>query len=102
VLPVLVMSALADMGGELDEFPVNNAAIQDKTFLITSTLTTKGLRKLMQLVPPVTAPVMAVNNLPNPNKAPAVDDSVQLNQRYFKSIREIANDATTPLTRRTI
>ncbi len=92
VLPALVMASLADMGGELDEFPVNNAAIQDKAFLISSTLTTKGLRKLMQLVPPVSGPAIAANELPNPNKAPAVDNGVQLSQRYFKSIRDIAND----------
>lgn len=94
VLPSLVLAGYADMGGDLDEFAANNAVVQDKTFLITSTLTTKGLRNVMQLVPPFTGAAMAPRDIPvknAPNGQPEI--SVQASQKFFKSIRELANDA---------
>ncbi len=92
VLPALVLAGYADMGGDLDEFAVNNAVVQDKTFLITSTLTTKGLRNVMQLIPPFTGAAMAPREVPVKSGA-LREISVPASQKFFKSIREIANEA---------
>lgn len=93
VLPALVLAGYADMGGDLDEFAVNNAVIQDKTFLITSTLTTKGLRNVMQLIPPFTGAAMAPREVPVVKNGGPAEISVAASQKFFKSIREIANEA---------
>lgn len=91
ILPALVLSTLSDMGGELDEFPAASAVVQDKAFLITTALSNRGLLKVMSLVPPINGPVLAGRD---PGiKAAAGDNGVQASQRYFKTIREIANDA---------
>ena len=91
ILPALVLSSLDDMGGEMEEFPAASATVQDKTFLITSTLSMKGLRRVLSLVPPVNGPVL-VQRDPGIKAKPG-DDTAPANQRYFKAIREAANDA---------
>ncbi|MFT3881227.1 MAG: hypothetical protein QM703_16380 [Gemmatales bacterium] len=93
VLPALVLAGYADMGGDLEEFAVNNAVVQDKTFLITSTLTTKGLRNVMQLIPPFTGAAMAPREVPVAKNGGPAEISVAASQKFFKSIREIANEA---------
>lgn len=93
VLPGLVLKSLDDMGGELEEFPSSSATVEEKYFLVNTTLSVKGLRKVLTLVPPVSGAVLAPRDIAlkgvpdnNPTKA---------NQKYFKAIRELANDANT-------
>lgn len=90
ILPALVLSTLDDMGGGLEEFPAGSATIQDKSFQISTTLTVKGLRTVMNLIPPVSGTVLAGKE---PVKGLPADNDVAGYQRYFKTIREIANDA---------
>lgn len=93
ILPGLVLSALEDMGGELEEFPANTATIEEKHFLVSSTLTVKGLRKLLALVPPVSGQVLAPRDVAL--KGVPANTPLEANQKYFKTIRELANDANT-------
>lgn len=98
VLPALFLKALDDMGAELDEFPAASATIDKKTFLITAQLSNNGLRHIMSLVPPVTAPMAAANQAPMPAAAapkaqPPVDDRAAASKRFFTSVNQWANDA---------
>ncbi|MBL8823740.1 MAG: hypothetical protein JNJ77_14220 [Planctomycetia bacterium] len=96
VLPGLVLSALEEMGGELEEFPAASAAIENKSFLITSTLSTQALRKVMRLVTPFSGAVLAPRDVPI--KGP--DQLVQNSQKYFKQMRDLANEANSIAERR--
>jgi hypothetical protein len=109
LLPALLLNALDEMGGELDEFPAGNASIQDKTFLITSQLTPQGLRKVLSLVPPVTAQVAAAKEVappPLPREpgkdapAPVAVDPVEVHKRYFDRVYQIAVEAHTNADKR--
>ncbi|MFO0811923.1 MAG: hypothetical protein U0796_01810 [Gemmatales bacterium] len=91
VLPMLVLHTLNVMGADLEEFPANGAVAEDKRFLISSKLTISGLRKLLQLMPPVSGPVLAPRDVAF--KGVPADNVVHSNQKYFKNIRDLANDA---------
>lgn len=91
VLPMLVMASLNDMGGELEEFPVASVVVEDKRFLISNKLSVTGLRKLLQLIPPVSGPVLAPRDVAF--KGVPADNLVATNQKYFKNIRDAANEA---------
>jgi hypothetical protein len=90
-LPALVMGSLDNMGGELEEFPLAKAQIQEKSFLISTSLSVKGLRQLLRLVPSVSGPVLAPRDVAF--KGIPVDNQVANNQAYFRNIRDLANDA---------
>jgi hypothetical protein len=91
ILPMLVMASLNDMGGEMEEFPAATAVVEDKRFLISNKLSITGLRKLLQLIPPVSGPVLAPRDVAF--KGIPADNVVATNQKYFKNIRDAANEA---------
>jgi hypothetical protein len=99
ILPALFLKAMDDMGAELEEFAAPSATVEQKSFLITAQLSTNGLRHVMSLLPPVTAP-MAVKDQPKPAapeqaKAPLPDDRAAASKRFFASVNQWANDANT-------
>ncbi len=95
VLPQLVLKALDDMGADLDEFSPAAAAIQDKNFLISTQLSIKGFRNVMQLVSPVmTSIAMEKEPAPAPEaKAPPIDPKSATSKRYFSMLIQYANEA---------
>lgn len=94
VLPGLILASMEDLGAELEEFPANSAKVQNKSFLVTSTLTQRGLQKVMNLFAPLQGPVLVQQELPPPGKEPG-NNVIQANQQYLKSIRDMANEAHT-------
>lgn len=96
VLPGLVLSALEEMGGELEEFPAASAVIENKSFLITNTISSQALRKVMRLVTPFSGAVLAPRDVPIKGR----DQLVQNSQKYFKQMRDLANEANSVAERR--
>jgi hypothetical protein len=96
IVPALVLKTLDDLGAELDEFSPAAAVVQGKSFLITTQISTKGLRHVLNLVPAVAPPLVAGKEMaPAQEKAPVVDVKATATKRFFSTAVQRANEAHT-------